>query len=173
MKFTITFLKISSILLSIVGALFIIPLAVAFYYGESSVYLSFIIPMLASFIFVLAVNIPTRKIKVSMNTRQTFLIVALAWIVSSIMGTIPLYCSGALPTLADAVFETVSGITTTGSTVLSEIESMEKRDTSSDQMENYQDRYQIFLAMAALLFLAEALLSERGKKRKQLAGRFS
>ena len=124
MKFTITFLKISSILLSIVGALFIIPLAVAFYYGESSVYLSFIIPMLASFIFVLAVNIPTRKIKVSMNTRQTFLIVALAWIVSSIMGTIPLYCSGALPTLADAVFETVSGITTTGSTVLSEIESL-------------------------------------------------
>ena len=57
--------------------------------------------------------------------------------------------------------------------VLSEIESMEKRDTSLDQMENYQDRYQIFLAMAALLFLAEALLSERGKKRKQLAGRFS
>lgn len=57
--------------------------------------------------------------------------------------------------------------------VLSEIESLEKRDTSSDQMENYQDRYQIFLAMAAILFLVEALLSERGKKRKQLAGRFS
>ena len=57
--------------------------------------------------------------------------------------------------------------------VLSEIESLEKRDTSSDQMENYQDRYQIFLAMAAILFLVEALLSERGKKRKQLAGRCS
>ena len=57
--------------------------------------------------------------------------------------------------------------------VLSEIESLEKRDTSSDQMENYQDRYQIFLAMAAILFLVQALLSERGKKRKQLAGRFS
>lgn len=57
--------------------------------------------------------------------------------------------------------------------VLSEIQNMEKRDTSSDQMENYQDRYQIFLAIAALLFLMEALLSERGKKRKQVAGRFS
>ena len=57
--------------------------------------------------------------------------------------------------------------------VLSEIESLEKRDTSSDQMENYQDRYQIFLAMAAILFMVEALLSERGKKRNQLAGRFS
>jgi Ca-activated chloride channel family protein len=57
--------------------------------------------------------------------------------------------------------------------VLSEIQNMEKRDTSSDQVENYQDRYQIFLAIAALLFLMEALLSERGKKRKQVAGRFS
>lgn len=57
--------------------------------------------------------------------------------------------------------------------VLSEIEDMERRNTSSDQMENYQDRYQIFLAMAALLFLAEALISERGKNRKQTAGRFS
>lgn len=57
--------------------------------------------------------------------------------------------------------------------VLSEIQNMEKRDTSSDQVENYQDRYQIFLAIAALLFLVEALLSERGKKRKQVAGRFS
>ena len=57
--------------------------------------------------------------------------------------------------------------------VLSEIQSLEKRDTSSDQVENYKDRSQIFLAIAALLFLAEALLSERGKKRKQVAGRFS
>lgn len=57
--------------------------------------------------------------------------------------------------------------------VLSEIQNMERRDTSSDQVENYQDRYQIFLAIAALLFLMEALLSERGKKRKQVAGRFS
>lgn len=57
--------------------------------------------------------------------------------------------------------------------VLSEIQNMEKRDTSSNQVENYQDRYQIFLAIAALLFLMEALLSERGKKRKQVAGRFS
>jgi Ca-activated chloride channel family protein len=40
-------------------------------------------------------------------------------------------------------------------------------------MENYQDRYQIFLALAALLFLIEATVSERGRRRKQTAGRFS
>ena len=56
--FIVSLIKISSILLSIVGILFAIPLGFAFYYGESSVYLSFIIPMLASFVFVTAVNIP-------------------------------------------------------------------------------------------------------------------
>lgn len=124
--FIISLLKISSILLSIVGILFAIPLGFAFYYGESSVYLSFIIPMLASFAFVLAVNIPTRKFKITMNTRQTFLIVALSWVVISFMGAIPMYVSGSIPLFVDALFESVSGFSTTGSTILSEIESLPK-----------------------------------------------
>jgi Ca-activated chloride channel family protein len=57
--------------------------------------------------------------------------------------------------------------------VLTEIASLEKKDQASDRMENYQDRYQIFLGLAALLFLIEAVVSERGRHRKQLAGRFS
>jgi Ca-activated chloride channel family protein len=57
--------------------------------------------------------------------------------------------------------------------VLSEIAGMEKKEQASDRMENYQDRYQIFLGLAALLFLIEAVVSERGRHRKQLAGRFS
>lgn len=124
MSFTITFFKIVTILLSIVGASFAIPLAVAFAYGESSVYLVFIIPMIVSFILGLAVNLPTRKRKFSMNTRQTYIIVALSWVVSSLMGTVPLYFSGCFNSFADALFESISGITTTGSTVLSEVESL-------------------------------------------------
>ncbi|WP_298772202.1 VWA domain-containing protein [uncultured Fibrobacter sp.] len=57
--------------------------------------------------------------------------------------------------------------------VLTEIASMEKKEQASDRMENYQDRYQIFLGLAALLFLIEALVSERGRKRNLGAGRFS
>ncbi len=57
--------------------------------------------------------------------------------------------------------------------VLSEIASLEKKEQASDRMENYQDRYQIFLALAALLFLIEALVSERGRKRRVGAGRFN
>ena len=124
--FVISFLKISSILLSIVGVLFAIPLGVAFYYGESSVYLSFIIPMAVSFVFVSAVNFPTRHRKITLNTRQTFLTVALSWVVVSLMGAVPLYASGSIPRFVDALFESVSGFSTTGSTILSEIETLPK-----------------------------------------------
>ena len=124
--FIISFLKISSILLAITGALFAIPLGFAFYYGESSVYLSFIIPMAVSFVFVAAVNFPTRRFKITMNTRQTFLIVALSWVVISFMGAIPMYASKSIPRFVDALFESVSGFSTTGSTILSEIESLPK-----------------------------------------------
>ena len=55
--------------------------------------------------------------------------------------------------------------------VLTEIASLEKKEQASDRMENYQDRYQIFLGLAALLFLIEALVSERGRKRRIGAGR--
>ena len=122
--FAVTFLKIASILLAIVGVLFAIPLSIAFVYGEASVYLPLIVPMAISFLLVLAVNIPTRKIKITMNTRQTFVIVALSWIIVSFMGTIPLYFSGTFTNFADALFESVSGFSTTGSTVLTEIESL-------------------------------------------------
>lgn len=57
--------------------------------------------------------------------------------------------------------------------VLSEIATLEKKEHESDIAESYRDRYQIFLALAALLFLAEALVSERGRKHKKLIGRFS
>ena len=57
--------------------------------------------------------------------------------------------------------------------VLSEIASLEKKEQSSDRMENYQDRYQIFLALSAILFLIEALVSERGRRRRTKVGRFS
>ena len=124
--FIISFLKIASVLLSIVGILFAIPLGFAFYYGESSVYLPFIIPMVVSFVLVAAVNFPTRRFKITLNTRQTFLTVALSWIVISFMGAIPMYASGSIPRFVDALFESVSGFSTTGSTILSEIESLPK-----------------------------------------------
>ena len=56
--------------------------------------------------------------------REGFVIVALSWIALSLFGAIPFCISGAIPNYLDAVFETVSGFTTTGASILSEVESL-------------------------------------------------
>lgn len=122
--FVLNFFRITSILLGIVGCTFLIPISVALVYQEYSMILPFLIPMISSIVFVLAVNIPTRKIKYNMTIRQTFLIVALSWVVASFMGSIPLYLSGGFSSFVDALFESFSGFSTTGATVLTDVEKL-------------------------------------------------
>ncbi len=57
-------------------------------------------------------------------TREGFVTVALSWIVMSIFGAIPFVWNGDIPHYVDALFETVSGFTTTGSSILSDVESL-------------------------------------------------
>ena len=122
--FFISFLKISSILLAIVGGLFSIPLLVAICNGETQMILPFVIPMLASFVLCFVVTLSTRKIKFSMSIKQTFVIVAMSWVVMSFLGSVPLFMSGYFASYIDALFESVSGFTTTGATILSEVENL-------------------------------------------------
>lgn len=58
--------------------------------------------------------------------RDGFVIIASAWILWSVFGAIPFWISGAIPSYIDALFETVSGFTTTGSTILTDITSLPK-----------------------------------------------
>ncbi len=58
--------------------------------------------------------------------KDGFLIIASAWILWSVFGALPFFISGSIPNYIDAVFETVSGFTTTGSTILTDIEAMPK-----------------------------------------------
>ena len=51
-------------------------------------------------------------------SREGFVIVALSWILLSLFGALPLFLSGAIPSFIDALFETVSGFTTTGASIL-------------------------------------------------------
>ncbi len=62
----------------------------------------------------------------SMQARDGFAAVALSWVAMSAFGALPYVISGAIPNYVDAFFETVSGFTTTGATVLSEVESLPK-----------------------------------------------
>ncbi len=62
----------------------------------------------------------------SVYAKDGYAIVALTWILMSLFGALPFYLSGHIPSFTDAFFETVSGFTTTGSTILSNVEALPK-----------------------------------------------
>ncbi|MGL5694478.1 MAG: TrkH family potassium uptake protein [Peptostreptococcaceae bacterium] len=101
-----------------------IPLIVSVIYKENT-YEYFIKSILISiFIGVILTLVPSKEQKI--YTREGFIIVSLSWILISVLGALPFYISGEIPSFVDAVFETVSGFTTTGSTILTNVESLSK-----------------------------------------------
>ncbi|MBP3253227.1 MAG: TrkH family potassium uptake protein [Bacteroidales bacterium] len=68
--------------------------------------------------------LPVRKCKLNVDKREGFLIVTLIWIIFSFFGALPSYLGGYIPSFTDAYFETMSGFTTTGSSVLQDVESL-------------------------------------------------
>ncbi len=56
--------------------------------------------------------------------REGFVVTALSWIVMSLVGAVPFYAAGQIPSYLDAVFETVSGFTTTGASILTDVDAM-------------------------------------------------
>ena len=115
--------QIVSSLLVIVGSTLIVPVITAVFYKEYSVILSFLIPMVASGILYVLVNLVFfRKKKINLSIRSTFVIVASSWFFTSLFGAVPFCISGCIPSFTNAFFESVSGFTTTGATILSEIE---------------------------------------------------
>ena len=66
----------------------------------------------------------TRGHKKEVNRKEGYLIVTLGWLVMSLSGILPYYLSGAIPNITDAFFETISGYTTTGASILNDIENL-------------------------------------------------
>ncbi len=66
----------------------------------------------------------TRNARPEIGRHEGYIIVSLVWVVFSIFGSLPYILSGAIPGFTNAFFETISGFTTTGSTVLTDIESL-------------------------------------------------
>lgn len=89
----------------------------------SSFYSSVIITLATGLIFLLAGKRGT-SLENSINVREGFFIVTFSWILLSLTGLLPYYISGFIPNFVDAYFETMSGYTTTGSTILNNIEEL-------------------------------------------------
>ena len=108
-------------ILLVEAAALLVPLLTALIYGEP------LIPYLVTILLLIAagMGLGIRKPKrTSVYARDGFAVVALAWIVMSVFGAFPFVISGDIPNYVDAFFETVSGFTTTGATVLAVIEEM-------------------------------------------------
>ena len=103
------------------GVLLLIPAFVSLLYQESSgVYFLVVIALLAAVSLLLS-----RKPKdMTLYAKEGFVIVALAWVLWSAFGALPFVFSGCIPKYYDALFEIVSGFTTTGSTILTDIEAL-------------------------------------------------
>ena len=109
-------------MLGVEGALLLIPALVSLIYGEKTGVSFLIVAAVLGVIFLIFGRKKPKNNRI--YGKEGFAIVGLAWILWSLFGAIPFVITGSVPNYTDAFFETVSGFTTTGSTILQEIESL-------------------------------------------------
>ena len=97
-----------------------------------------------------------RPEKTTIYSSEGYVSVALCWIVLSICGAIPLYLSGYFPNPVDALFEIVSGFTTTGATILSDVESLPRSVLMWRSFSHWIGGMGILVFMLAILPMAGA-----------------
>ncbi len=100
----------------------VVPVVTALIYREHALWFYLLSMALCSIIgILLALKKPRNTV---LYAREGLVIVALSWIILSAFGALPLWLSGDIPSYLDALFETVSGFTTTGASVLSDVEQL-------------------------------------------------
>ena len=108
----------------IIGGLMLLPITVSFYYSENQT-VAFLVP--SALLLLLGILLVVKKPKdTSIYTKEGLVICGLSWILMSAFGAMPFLISGAVPHYVDAFFETCSGFSTTGATIITEIEVLPK-----------------------------------------------
>ena len=105
------------------AVLMLFPMGCAAIYGEWNIILAFLWPALILLALGLVTSLRTPK-NTKIYARDGLAIVALVWVLMSVFGALPFVISGEIPSFVDALFETVSGFTTTGSTILTDVEAL-------------------------------------------------
>lgn len=109
----------------IAGLAMLLPIAVGMIYSEDHVVLSFGVPFLILMSIGLIATMKKPEDKAVFST-ESFVSVAASWITVSAVGALPFVIAGEIPNYVNALFETVSGFTTTGATILDDVESMSR-----------------------------------------------
>ena len=111
-------------MLGVEGAVLLLPALVSWIYGEKNGIIFLGVSVLLVGIYLLfGRKVPERK---TIYAKEGLVIVGSAWILWSLFGALPFFLTGEIPNYLDAFFETVSGFTTTGSTILTDIEALSK-----------------------------------------------
>ncbi|MFR7790257.1 MAG: TrkH family potassium uptake protein [Angelakisella sp.] len=117
-------LSTTGTVLYIEAAMMLIPLLIAMGFKEHKQALAF----LAAILIATGVGFLLRRVappqRQDIFSKEGFVIVAMAWLALSLVGALPFTISGAIPHYIDALFETVSGFTTTGATLLQDVEAL-------------------------------------------------
>ncbi len=123
MNFRLVFHQLGN-LLKVEAALMVLPLVVSFIYHDNN-YMAFIAPIVLLLVcgFLLTLR---KDIDKNIYAKEGFAIVGLSWLLISLFGSIPFLMSGAIPNFIDAFFETVSGFTTTGASILNNVEILDQ-----------------------------------------------
>ena len=119
--------KLFGVLLLIEAAALLLTAAVALHYqhvaGETDAHSFLMTAALTGAVGLLLYNIGSMFKRSTMQIRDTFLVVALSWVLFSLFGMLPFLMYGTVDNVTDAFFETMSGFSTTGATILSNIDS--------------------------------------------------
>lgn len=111
------------IILSIVAGSFFIPILVAICLHEWNILSAFFLPMAMVWALTLLLFFKTRREHIRLTIREGIVLVGAAWFGACVLGSVPFMLSGTVKYFSDAFFESVSGFTTTGASVLQNIES--------------------------------------------------
>ncbi|MDD7347285.1 MAG: TrkH family potassium uptake protein [Clostridiales bacterium] len=154
--------KLVGSFMMILAAAMLLPIITGIYYGETHVITSFISVMIPCTIvgFFLYYKIDTSSQR--FNTRDGFLAVSLCWILAAAIGALPLTISGAIPNFIEAFFEMSSGFSTTGSTILTDIEKLPKSAL-------FWRSFSHWIGGMGMIVLAMAFLSGSGIKGQHIA----
>lgn len=107
------------------AAMMLLPMVCSAIYGEWYMLPAFLLPAVILLLLGLAASLRTPK-NTTIYARDGLAIVALVWVLMSAFGALPFVISGEIPAFADAFFEMVSGFTTTGSTILIDVEALSR-----------------------------------------------
>ncbi len=123
MNYRVIFYALGMVL-NIEGVCMLLPLACAFLFNEPNKWVFFVCALIC---FIIGTPLTRLRPKnKTMFAKEGFIIVALSWIVISILGCLPFIFSGSIPNFIDALFETASGFTTTGASILSDVDALPK-----------------------------------------------